>query len=501
MPKLHFVRNRFARQQARAATALVSAISVIAAPAWAQDPSATIKARPAPQVKQITPAAQPETAVVARLKPRCHADDAADAHEMERTEAGHETKPIERVENCDVSLVRDDKELGRMQAYVKEHVSPDAIVRTISLPDGDILDCVDMYKQPALRRPEMAGHKIELRPRTLDAEKTTVDRAARLRTPAAKAGDPDMSRTAGAARQVYGAESEMCPEKSVPIRRITMDVLQHFETLDDFFRKEAPHQKAGPTGKHQYAHADRNVANWGAQSILNVWSPYTEQAKEFSLSQIWVVRGSGSSRDTVEVGWQKYRNLYGDYRPRLFIYFTPDNYDDDGCYNLDCDAFVQVNNSVYIGGGFTNVSAHPHPSPTWEFRIRWQKDGTNGHWWLKYGDTWVGYYPRGLFPGSAGLRDQAAEVDFGGEITNYKKDGRHTRTDMGSGHSPGDGYGYAAYHRQIRYITTSNVWGTYPVLTESRSDSDCYDIAVNSSTGSWERYFYFGGGGYWAHCQ
>ena len=72
---------------------------------------------------------------------------------------------------------------------------------------------------------------------------------------------------------------------------------------------------------------------------------------------------------------------------------------------------------------------------------------------------------------------------------------------MGSGHFPSDGFGYAAYQRQIRYITTNNVWGTYPSLTESRSDSDCYDISVSSSTGSWERYFYFGGPGHNNHCQ
>ena len=59
----------------------------------------------------------------------------------------------------------------------------------------------------------------------------------------------------------------------------------------------------------------------------------------------------------------------------------------------------------------------------------------------------------------------------------------------------------AAYQRGIRYITTNNVWGTYPSLNDSRTDADCYDIQVNSSSGSWERYFYFGGPGFWAHGQ
>src|SRR5207244_4070087 len=151
----------------------------------------------------------------------------------------------------------------------------------------------------------------------------------------------------------------------------------------------------------------------------NVWGPHTNRSDEFSLSQIWVVRGSGANLETVETGWQKYRDFYGDYRPRLFIYFTPDNYGSGGCYNLSCNAFVQVNNSVYIGGG-------PFP---------------------------------------------------------------------------GDAFGFAAYQRQIRYITPGNVWGTYPSLTESRSDKDCYDIKTNSSSGGWERYFYFGGPGYNSNCE
>ena len=72
---------------------------------------------------------------------------------------------------------------------------------------------------------------------------------------------------------------------------------------------------------------------------------------------------------------------------------------------------------------------------------------------------------------------------------------------MGSGHFPGDGFGYAAYQRQIRTITTGNVWNIRPALTADRTDADCYDIAIHSSSDSWERYFYFGGPGNNAHCR
>jgi len=420
----------------------------------------------------------------------CQSDTARDAHGADRPAA--EVKSI-----CDVDKIASPAERRRMQAYVDSYVRKEDIVRTIKLPSGDIVDCVDMYKQPAMRSAAMKGQRLQLLPSkaTLATDRAPLGDG-RVR---GKFGpDPKGASEARPPKQEYGGESEVCPEKSVPIQRITLETLKNFRTLDDFFRKTPP--KKGPTGLHQYAHAYRVIDNRGAQSIFNVWGPYTNRSDEFSLSQIWVVRGSGANLETVEAGWQKFRDLYGDYRPRLFIYFTPDNYGSGGCYNLSCNAFVQVNNSVYIGGGFTNISQHPHPSTAWEFKLRWQKDGPEGHWWLKYGDTWVGYYPRTKFD-SNGLRSQASEVDFGGEIIDRQTGGVHTSTDMGSGHFPGDGFGFAAYQRQIRYITPGNVWGTYPSLTDTRSDKDCYDIKVNSSSGGWERYFYFGGPGFNSNCE
>lgn len=434
----------------------------------------------------------------------CHADKSPDKGEFHRD--GHDVDKTRAAENCDEDRIADDRERRRMEKYLADYVSPKAIVKTLELPSGDVIDCVDVYQQPALRRRGMEGHKLMFEPRgePEDAKTGDDEKAAGIReldsSASEKDVDPGSIRDQLAARQTYGATGELCPEKTIPIRHLTMEILKNFKTLDDFLNARPPHNVDGPTSLHQYAHAYRTIDNWGAQSILNVWSPYTERASEFSLSQIWIVRGSGSNRETVEAGWQKYRDLYGDYRPRLFIYFTPDNYGSGGCYNLSCGAFVQVNNSVYISGGFTNISQHPHPSTAWEFKLRWQKDGNEGHWWLKYGNTWVGYYPRSLFD-SNGLRNRGSKVDFGGEIIDEQAGGTHTRTDMGSGHFPGDGFGYAAYQRQIRYISTSNTWGTRPSLTATRSDSDCYDISLHSSSGSWERYFYFGGPGYRAHCR
>src|SRR5437867_2347837 len=94
---------------------------------------------------------------------------------------------------------------------------------------------------------------------------------------------------------------------------------------------------------------------------------------------IWVLRGSGSSLETVEAGWQKYPDLYGDWNARLFIYFTPDDYGRGGCYNLTCGAFVQTNSSIYIGGRFSAYSVMGGTQSI--VKIGWFKDGTSGNWW------------------------------------------------------------------------------------------------------------------------
>ena len=385
-----------------------------------------------------------------------------------------------------VDRVLNDRERQRMQEYLAQHVRPEDVLFRFTSPAGDEIDCVDIQKQPALRRPEMAKHVIEYKPRDFvrDEGKEQARQEEQER--------PDIP----SKEQEFTSGGQSCPLKSVPMRHLTMDILKNFETLEAFFYKTPP--KDGPTSLHQYAKADNLVDNWGGESVFNLWKPYTERTDEFTLSQMWVVRGSGSNKETVEGGWQKYRDLYGDWRSRLFIYFTPDNYGSGGCYNLTCGAFVQVNNSVNIGGGFTNYSSHGGSQYT--FKLLWYKDGESGHWWLRYGDTWVGYYPRSLFDGN-GLRDFAARTSFGGEIINRNISSQHTRTDMGSGYMPSFGFRWAAYQRAIRYVDTSNFYRQASGMSTFVSDADCYNIQLNSSSGSWEQYFYFGGWGYNSQCE
>ncbi|NPU90945.1 MAG: neprosin family prolyl endopeptidase [Gammaproteobacteria bacterium] len=404
------------------------------------------------------------------------------------------------------AAVASDTELKRMQSHIDSLYQNVKSVHQFVGVEGESVMCVDLFAQPAFNHPGLRDHKLQLQPSqelkdrmgSTDTKDATIAYSGELK------GDVDAL-----------GNLRYCPDGSVPIKQLTLDEMSRFPSLEAFLGKYpegkipddddrlkaaisgsdiiVPADNTGPSSLHQYAYIRDYVDSWGAETVFNVWSPYVERSNEFSLSQMWVVRGSGGDRETIESGWQVYKDKYGDNRARLFLYFTPDNYGSGGCYNLDCSGFVQVAGNIYIGGGFSNYSVYNGAQYT--FKLLWVRDPANGNWWLKYGNTWVGYYPTGLFD-SNGLKNKANKLSYGGEIIDRQTSGRHTKTDMGSGSFPSAGFSRAAYQRSIRYVDTSYYYRTHTGLFEARDDSQCYDVDMTSSTGSWGTYFYFGGAGY-----
>ncbi|MFC5472564.1 neprosin family prolyl endopeptidase [Paraherbaspirillum soli] len=393
-------------------------------------------------------------------------------------------------------------ELARMQKYLDERIDRAAIHKSLINAKGRKVDCVDINAQPALKNKLLQGHKVELSPRSAPAQ-----------APAAATHNMieplfEIEAATGAAA---AAQTGACPAGSVPIPEVTSEDLHRFSSLDDFFAKYPagaarratpiiPPFHNGPTSQHQYAHAYRYVTNWGAQSTINVWATYTELNSEFSLGQIWVVAGSGGGLQTLEVGTQKYHDLYNDDNPHLFIYSTRGGYaPGTGCYNNTCGDFVQVSSSIYPGAVLSPVSVFN--GAQYEASMQWFKDMDGGAWWLNFQGQWVGYYPRALY-NAGGVQDHAAEIDFGGEIIDNRNLNLHTSTDMGSGSFPSAWFQKAAYMKKLNYnyTTTTNpntVWNTEATgLTTSRSDSACYDIAYYSGDANWGSYFFYGGPGY-----
>lgn len=394
--------------------------------------------------------------------------------------------------------------IEKMQEYIDNLYKGIVVVHTFS-KDGDEISCVDVHTQPALREPGTGSKSAQSAPviaqPPAEPSSDDSDMGPLSESRSTNRGDKEPAFVLKGGKDLLGREMA-CPDNSVPMILINLEQMKRFKSVEEFLQKNppgsTPSHKSNSSKRavvHKYAHAYKSVDNFGQEATFNIWSPYCEAASEFSLSQTWVVRGSGSDLETVEAGWQKYKQKYGDWNSRLFIYFTPDNYGSGGCYNNDCGKFVQTNKSVILGGKFSHYSSMG--GTQYAITLRWQRDTSNGNWWLKYGSTYVGYYPSRLFD-SRGLKDKASTVDWGGEILDTV-DSRHTKTDMGSGKFPSAGFQQAAYTRNIRYITTSNNWGT-PSLTESRTNKNCYDIKVTPGTGTWKTYFFFGGSGYNSKC-
>lgn len=106
-------------------------------------------------------------------------------------------------------------------------------------------------------------------------------------------------------------------------------------------------------------------------------------------------------------------------------------------------------------------------------------------------NTLVGYWPAELF---THLADHADMVEWGGEVVNTKFSGKHTATQMGSGHFAEDGFRRASYFRNIEVVDADNSLSPVQSLSTLAEDTNCYNIQ-SSYSNDWGDFFYFGGPG------
>ncbi|KAF2604099.1 hypothetical protein F2Q70_00024586 [Brassica cretica] len=164
-----------------------------------------------------------------------------------------------------------------------------------------------------------------------------------------------------------------------------------------------------------------------------------------------------------------------------------------GCYNTNCPGFVQTSNRITVGGTFKSVSKYDGIQIAVLIMI-WKDDD---YWWLQINKELVGYWPAKLF---SSLGKGATEVLWGGEIVNEKTGGKHTSTDMGSGHFADEGHRKASYFRNIMTVDKTNTLrepqGVYPTIT----NDNCYNIKEGRNGTSWGFNFFYGGPGLNAKC-
>lgn len=281
-------------------------------------------------------------------------------------------------------------------------------------------DCVPVEQQPSFRL--LSQKKIATPPPTPQPHQQ--DQSAGSAIPAFQVGPDNQFDQFG--------NSTRCEDHTIPMRRITLEDMSRFPTLRAFLSKSrggalnfsAPNQHQGNGYAHKYAFTQENVNNLGGNSNLNLWSPYVNTGvggEMLSLSQQWYT--GGKPTQTAEVGWQNQPDTWGTEDSVLFIYWTADDYNQTGCYNLDCSGFVQTNGDWNFGGTFTNYSMIGGPQYYFEAEF-WL---TGGNWWLALGGEWVGYYPAYIYGGGQ-MSHHAKVIQYGGEVA-----GQTEWPPMGSG--------------------------------------------------------------------
>ncbi|EOA28644.1 hypothetical protein CARUB_v10024866mg [Capsella rubella] len=357
-------------------------------------------------------------------------------------------------------------------------------LKSIKSGDGDIIDCVPITTQPALDHPLLKNHTIQMRPSFIPK------------------GDHYTKKDAKAITQVWHQNGE-CPQNTVAIRRTTREEILRAKTIESFGKKT--HQST--PGGHEHAIMDSGDGRfYGTQFAVNMWRPEVEVPSELSLAQTWLWSDSDDGLNTIEAGWQVYPGMYGDNNLRLFVYWTANGYqpgsESSGCYNHACSGFVQRSNRITVGGSLSPMSNYdggqyslPHAYLEGTYRRSNSLSGDN--WWLMIRDELVGYWPGSLFNS---LRNEAKRVQWGGEIVNMMTGGRHTDTDMGSGHFADEGFKKASYFRNIMTVDGANTLREPQRLSPWAAHGNCYNVKPGNGGTSFGNHFYFGGPGRNGNC-
>jgi hypothetical protein len=397
-------------------------------------------------------------------------------------------------ENRDIRQVRAPEALKRrteeIQEYLRARQAARRVVTTTRTQQGQELDWIDVASQAP------GGRVAE--PPSEDSESN----------PYAQNSPDDYSRWTHSHAQFELERDPTArgPQGTVPIVRRSLRV-RPTGTLQEFLSKhgrptflmrlnddvEIP--MPSDNSKHVYAYSNQSVTCYGGEGNINVWSPYIQWSDEMTLGQIAVSRGAGWGFQTVEAGWQRLPNLYGDWKVHLFVFYTTNGYlssgDKLGGYNQDVDGWVQVSPTIFPEA-LMSVSSYLGPQAYINVKVQL----SNGNWWVRVKGTWIGYYPATLFQ-FFGLQSQASSLAWFGEVADSSNHPGTTSTDMGSGHFPWEGYQKAAYMNQLAVQTSpAGTLTKYSPQTVYATNSACYGMVGNfQNTGSWGPYFYWGGTG------
>ncbi|XP_074274235.1 protein neprosin-like [Silene latifolia] len=372
-------------------------------------------------------------------------------------------------------------------------------VKSIKSSDGDVIDCVNIYNQPAFDHPALKNHTIQMRPSFI-VEKDAIK-------------DKNISSGIETLEQTW-QKSGGCPDGTVPIRRVTKKDLLRFHNLERFGMK-APsfipntsypdrtliinnvNVSVGPQPNFSSAELVAVVIHYlGIKGTMSIWNPRVERWDEYTTAQLWLQSGSTTDLESVQAGWIVNKKLYGDTRTRFFTYWTRDGSQKTGCFDLICSGFVQTTTKVALGAAFASISSPGGAQCVFTAQIT--RDSNTGNWWLVLGDSLpVGYWPASLFTHVLG--QGATMLQWGGEVysTNVRKI-PHTTTAMGSGEFLNTNRGYSCFIDHLRVLIEPKGEWQYPnphYVGTYVDEKNCYGASLDVPGFMTEPTLFFGGPG------
>ncbi|KAE8650029.1 hypothetical protein Csa_011504 [Cucumis sativus] len=362
--------------------------------------------------------------------------------------------------------------------------------------EGDIIDCVDINKQPALDHPLLKNHKVQTLPSGY------VSKLFKKDSSQANNGISTLP-----SNNNNGEEG--CPNGFVPIRRTLKKDLIRLKSLssnnknqqssmnpqddqsDDFFDDSVKFPYYQNVVSHSLEKGTEKY--YGTKSYMSVYN-VSLSFDQSSSTNIWIVGGPVDSLGVLMTGWLVNPEVNGDFVTRSFVYWTADGGTTTGCYNMYCQGFVQVNPSHHVGAPLLPTSTYEGQQYDYQFTII----QIEGNWWVLVGENLgLGYWPKELIQN---LVDGADQIAWGG-IAQPSIDGVSPM--LGSGHKPNENgdYNEGCYIRNIQIIsgaaTNTYVLPTWDNTLSYSSNTSCYDLNPNVNCGydMMEYCFTFGGPG------
>ncbi|XBI22334.1 hypothetical protein VPH35_063362 [Triticum aestivum] len=291
------------------------------------------------------------------------------------------------------------------------------------MEDGDIYDCIDVNLQPAFNHPLLKDHTIQMEPTSFPIGLNI------------KSSFPHV------VSQAHLSIIE-CPRGMVPILRNGRrdQISAHF--IDQAINKDAQLEEAGMKYFDDL---------YGVQATINVYEPKVKKdSGDLSQTGIQIDNGPKGHMDSINACYSVSPSFYGDTFARFHVGWR-DGVQNKSCIDHDCPGFVQVSHNVGLGGRVKPVSVYN--GPQYVIHILIFKDPKTHNWWLAYGKdkTPVGYWPSSLF---TSLKDKGNFSYTGGRASGPTASSDSPQ--IGSGHFASEGYGKAAFIKDIQIIDNNN---------------------------------------------